>query len=503
MTLQPPTEAELHDIAARNHFTLKSDEIAAFQALLPPMFEMLEHLDRMVVSPSPLAHRRDSGRRPTGEEDPLNAIVRRCSVKGSGAGKLAGMRIGLKDNIGVAGIPMSCGSRILQGYVPDEDATIVTRLLSEGAEIGAMLNMDDLASSAAGDTSAYGPILNPHNPDYLAGGSSGGSAAALYYDDISGTVGCDQGGSIRIPAACCGVVGLKPTYGLVPFTGIVGNDATIDHVGPMARTVRTVALMLEVMAGKDPADFRQQEVPVQPYSEMLEENVKGLRVAVVHEGFGTSLSEPDVDQKVRDAIRVLQNLGAEVREMSIRAHEEARGVGQAIVAEGMTALMNRNGLIYHTTGPHNVGLAVTLGKNRRERGNDLPTTAKLWLVLGSYLGDRHQGRFYGKAQSLRRSLRSSYDQALSEVDVLAMPTLPMKARKHEKGLDLLSLIRRGWTMSGNTAQFDITGHPSISIPCGKSDGLPVGLMLTGRYFDEATLLRVAYAFERSTRWEEM
>ena len=235
------------------------------------MFERFEQLDQSSEVPAGSRYGdRDPGSRPTQEADPLNAIVRRCSVKGSPSGRLAGKRVGLKDNICVAGIPSTSGSRVMAGYVPDMDATIVTRLLDAGAEIVAILNMDDFAFSGSGHISAYGPVLNPHDREHLAGGSSGGSAAALYYDDIDMTIGCDQGGSIRTPASWCGVVGLKPTFGLVPYTGIFSADATIDHVGPMGRSAVDVALMLEVIAGRDPLDPRQQNVPVQRYTEALD-----------------------------------------------------------------------------------------------------------------------------------------------------------------------------------------------------------------------------------------
>ncbi len=187
--------------------------------------------------------------------------MRRCVLRGATGGRLSGKRIGLKNNICVAVIPMTCASLILEDYTPDSDAIIVTRMLDEGAEIAAILDLDNFTFSGAGDTSAFGPTLNPHNTGYLAGGSSGGSAAALYYDDIDITIGGDQGGSIRIPASFCGVAGHKPTHGLVPYnTGIVGIDNTFDHAGPMARTVYDVALMLEVIAGKDPLGPRRREV---------------------------------------------------------------------------------------------------------------------------------------------------------------------------------------------------------------------------------------------------
>ena len=249
MAIRLPTAKDLRELAADNHFDLSDDELESFLDLIPGLFSSYEALDQMPMPQIPLKYRdRDAGFRPSRQHDPFNAILRRCTLRGAAAGNLAGKRLGLKNNICVAGMPMTCGSLLLDSYIADTDATIVTRLLDAGAEVVATLNLDDFAFSGAGDTSAFGATLNPHNPEHLAGGSSSGSAAALYYDDIDITIGGDQGGSIRIPASWCGVVGLKATYGLVPYTGIVGVDNTFDHVGPMARTVADVVGLRTVPA---------------------------------------------------------------------------------------------------------------------------------------------------------------------------------------------------------------------------------------------------------------
>ena len=504
MAIRLPTTDELRRLAATNHFELSDQEIAEFQALMPGMFSTYETLEQMPMPHEPLKYpSRDAGYRPSLEEDPFNAIVRRCTLKGAPSGKLAGKRFGLKNNVCVAGMPLHCGSLVLDGYVADTDATIVTRLLDEGAEIVAMLNLENFALSGAGDTSAQGPVRNPHNTDYLAGGSSGGSAAALYYDDIDITIGGDQGGSIRIPAAFCGIVGLKPTHSLVPYTGIVGLDNTFDHAGPMGRTVADVALTLDVIAGKDPLDPRQDEVPVQAYTEALGGGANGLRIGIVSEGFGLSLSEPDVDAGVRKALGVFNELGAETREMSIPDHSQAGAIVWGLVAEGSAALIRSNGAGYGWQGEYNVGLMETLGRARQSQANDFPPTVKMLLLVGTYMSERYHGRMYGKAQNLRRVLRAAYDRALDEVDVLAMPTTPMKAHKYVPDLNITGTIGDGWNMVENTGPFNMSGHPAVSIPCGKSDGLPVGLMLVGKRFDDATVLRAAHAFEQHVNWETL
>ncbi|HIC69237.1 MAG TPA: amidase [Candidatus Latescibacteria bacterium] len=502
MKYQLPTAEDLMDLASANRLSLSEEELAAFQALMPGLFENYEMLERTARLEEPGKYpERVPGYRPSREEDPLNAILDRIDLRGADSGKLAGKRFGLKDNISVAGFPMTCGSNLLDGYVPDADATIVTRLLDAGAQIVAKLNLDDLALSGGGDTSAFGAVLNPHDPEFLTGGSSGGSAAALYYDDIDITIGGDQGGSIRIPASWCGVVGLKPTHGLVPYTGIAGLDNTFDHTGPMARTVEDVALTLEVIAGKDPLDPRQGVVPVQAYTESLGWGVDGLRIGAVAEGFGLESSEPDVDVAVRQGLEVFGELGAQVSEVSIPAHSDAGGVAWGLIVEGTTAILQSNGMGHHWEGLYPVGFAEALGESRRSGSDHLPPAAKLLMLIGSYVSDRYHGRPYAIAQNLRRPLRASYDRALEQFDILAMPTTPMKAHRYVPDIGVEGLLEHGFSMGENTAPFNMTGHPAISIPCAKSAGLPVGLMLVGKRFDDATILTAASAFEQQVDWE--
>ena len=504
MTVRPPTKEMLQELAELNHFSLSGKELEDFHEIISDLFDGFHKLEQM-PSNLPVARHgeRRSGNRPSPAEDPYNAIVRRCRVTGATSGVLAGRKVGVKDNVGVAGIPMTCGSLVMKGFVPDVDATVVTRLLDAGAEIVAVLNMDDFAFSGAGDTSAYGPTLNPYSLRHLAGGSSGGSAAALFYDDISMTLGGDQGGSIRIPAAWSGVVGLKPTYGLVPYTGVVGIGSTFDHTGPMTRTVAENALMLEVIAGKDPMDPRQGDVKTAAYTEALVGGVKGLRVGVVSEGFMQEGAQDDVNESVRQAVAEFERLGAKVSEVSIPEHLDYQPVFFGISLGEATATFNANGLGFGWEGLYNEGLGSALGKFRLTQGDDLPPTLKVTLLTGTYLNTVYHGMFYAKAQNLRRLWRAAYDRALASFDVLVMPTTPMKAHPLIQGADSRDLLDHAWGMLTNTAPFNATGHPALSVPCGKSDGLPVGLMLVGRAFDEATLYRAAAAFEENVDWESL
>ena len=504
MALRLPSGDDLQRLAKENHFELNEEELAAFQDLIPQIFQSYEQLEQMTEPREPLKYRdRDPGVRPSREDDPLNAILRRCRLKGASTGKLAGKRIGLKNNISVAGMPMTSSSGLLEDFVADRDATVVSRLLDAGAEIVALLNLEDLSFSGGGDTSAFGPVLNPHNPEYLASGSSGGSAASLYYDDIDITLGADQGGSIRMPASWCGVVGHKPTFSLVPYTGIMGADHTVDHVGPMTRTVADAALTLEVIAGEDGLDPRQQDVRLQTYTEVLGRDVRGLRIGVLKEGFGLSGSEADVEERVRNAVGILESLGAETTEISVPAHIGAANLLWSVVTEGATALINSNGSGHGWEGLYNTNLAVALGKAQQVNSNNLPPTLKLTLLGGTYLKENYHGRIYAKSQNLRRVLRAGYDSALQQVDMIAMPTTPMKAHRHVPGRGVQDTISHGWSMLENTAPFDLTGHPAISVPCAKSNGLPVGLMLVGKHFEDATLFQAAHAFEQHGDWEKL
>ena len=505
MTIRRPTPQDVQRLAEANNIALTQGELSAFEQLIPGLFDSFDDLAQLPEQRPPLRYpNRDPGSRPDREDDPYNAILRRCYIRGATSGRLAGKRIGLKNNISVSGFPLTCGSRILEHYVADSDATIVTRMLDEGAEINALLNLDNFAFSGAGDTSAFGPTLNPHSLDHLAGGSSGGSAAALYYHDIDMTIGGDQGGSIRIPASFCGIVGHKPTHGLVPYTGIIGIDNTFDHAGPMTRTVADAALLLQVIAGKDPLDPRQGEVTVQDYVGALATGADGLRIAVVPEGFGLSQSDPEVDAKVRQAANRLAELGATVDDLSVPWHARAGAISWGLIAEGAASLLHMSGTGRHFEGQYSTSFAQALGQGLRAQSNDLPPTVKLTLIIGSYMTAEYSSVMYAKAQNLRRDMRAGYDQALSQYDLLLMPTTPMAAHRNDAGGVPKAVIDHAWDMLSNTAPFDMSGHPAISVPCGKtSEGLPIGLMLVGRTFDDATVLRAAHAFEQSGDWETM
>ncbi len=502
MTLRRPSSEDLIDISDRYHLNLTEAELEVFYTLTA---EVLEGYDELDQYPDPVRQVtpavRIPGARPGPDEDPLNGIVRYCDVKATGAGKgaLSGKRIGTKDTICVAGIPTTCGSRLLYDYVPDIDATVVMRILEAGGHITAILNTDDFAFSGGGHTSTYGPGLNPTNPRHAAGGSSCGSAIAPATGLVDIALGGDQGGSIRIPAAWSGIVGLKPTHGLVPYTGIVGFDQTIDHIGPMATTVEDVALLLQVIAGKDDTciDPRQPDkLKVPKYSAALGGSVKGMKIAVIKEGFGTPESMPRVDTAVREAAKFLARKGARVKQVSVPEHLQTVPIWNCIAIEGGVDSFYHGHAAYQNKGWYNTRLMSAMGRAIKTHGGDFSPTAKLGALLAHYMRENYDGVLYGRAQNLSRQLTAAYDKVFEEFDIVLMPTTPQTAHKVPAAPeeDRTEHISQALNMVRNTAAFDLTGHPSITVPCRGVKGLPIGLMLTGAQFDDATVLKVAHAY---------
>ena len=499
--VRPPSPEQIRAMAERHYIELTETEVEEFAAAIEETLAGYERLDELSAPEPPVEFTdRDPGHRPGPDEDPLNAVVRYCRVEGADDGPLSGYDVGLKDNIALAGIEMTAGSKLFEGYVPSMDATVVRRLLEAGATVTAKLNMEDMAFSGSGELSATGAVTNPRSDDHIAGGSSSGSIAAVVNGDVDVALGGDQGGSIRIPAAWSGGVGHKPTHSLVPYTGIVGLGHSFDHTGPMATSVEDCALFLDVLAGKDPLDPRQGAVPTEEYAGALPGDPGEVTVGVLAEGFGHEESEEGVDVTVREAIDDLALAGAEVTEVSVPMHLDGLAVWNAIVMEETAALVRDEGVGRYGKGYYDTQFANAFGRARRAQADDYLSTVKLTLILGEYMSEQYRGRYYTKAKNLARELTAAYDEALAEVDVLAMPTTPQTAHRKVADLSRLEAIDRALNMLANTAPFDVTGHPAISLPCGTSDDLPVGLMLVGERFDDATVLRTAEAVERSVDW---
>ena len=336
-------------------------------------------------------------------------------------------------------------------------------------------------------------MRNPHDPTRSAGGSSSGSGALVAAGEVDLAIGGDQGGSIRMPASFCGIVGMKPTHGLVPYTGILSLEPTIDHTGPMTATVADNALLLEVIAGPDGFDSRQQDVRTAAYTEALGQNCEGLRLGLLQEGFGQAGAEEDVEASVRAAAARFETLGAKVADVSVPLHRFAAALTGPIFQSAMATVFLTDGT---GTGREDLFIPSFVDRQRswRERADELPETVKTMLLASEVLRRRYGWRYYAKAMNQMRRLRAAYDAVLQEFDILLMPTTPMKATPLPPPDATREVsIAAAFAPIGNTAQFDHTHHPALSVPCGTSQGLPVGLMLVGRPWEESTLYRAASA----------
>jgi amidase len=479
---------------------VRGSEVLDVQELIDKLLDQLDQLDDLPQPRFELKYQeRDPGYRPSVDEDPYNVFIRKCLVKGAATGKLAGKRIGVKDAIFVAGVPLTHGSRVLVGYTPDVDAVVIERLLDAGASIVGKLNQDDFANGGTSETSAFGYVRNPLNPEYSPGGSSSGSGAAVASGDVDIALGVDQRGSGRIPAAWCGVASIKPTHGRVPTFGIVYMDHSLDYVCPIAKTVQEVALTLEVIAGPDRRDpqVSQGSPGLERRPEGVDRPLSSLRIGLLEEAFEWPASEPDVSRLVRDAVGRLGELGIAVEEVSIPLLRHADAIWSGVVTHGMTALFQSDAEGYWRGGYYNVEWQEAFGKFRRARADDLQLFTKTRLVLGKYLQSKYMSTYYSKAQNLRMLLREQVDEALGRVDVLAMPTTPQKPLKLSDDTDLKRVVGRARDLTSNTSAFDLTGHPALTVPCGFSEGLPVGLQLVSRHWDEALLFSVGQAVEQT------
>jgi aspartyl-tRNA(Asn)/glutamyl-tRNA(Gln) amidotransferase subunit A len=408
------------------------------------------------------------------------------------SGALAGVPIAIKECISTKGIQTTCSSRILQGYIPPYDAHVIERLKANGAIIMGKTNMDEFAMGTSTETSCFGPTRNPWDLDRVPGGSSGGSAAVVAGGEAPCSLGSDTGGSVRCPASFCGVVGLKPTYGLVSRFGLVAYANSLEQIGPLTHTVEDTALLMEVIAGHDWRDSTSADVPTS-YLSGLGKGVKGLKVGIPKEYFGEGV-DARVEKAVWDAVSTLEGLGASWQEVSLPHTRYALAAYYVIaMSEASSNLARFDGLRY--------GLRFGEDKDWHTTFSDIRAAGfgpevKRRILLGTYaLSAGYYGRYYLKALKVRTLIKNDFQNALKDVDVLASPTMPMPAFKiGERINDPLSL----YMADVFTVPINLAGVPAVSVPCGFADGLPIGLQLMGRHFDEATLLRAANAFEEAT-----
>ena len=497
MAVPIPSTDELGAIAAGFGLSPSEDELATYRELVAGSlgaYEVVEDLYEQQAAAVPERH----SWRPEPADNPLGAWYRRCAVRERDDGPLAGRRIAIKDNVDVAGVPMMNGSATLEGFVPRSDATVVRRILEAGGEIAGKAVCEDLCFSGGSHTPATGPVRNPWDPSRSSGGSSGGSAALVAAGEVDMAIGGDQGGSVRMPSGWSGVVGIKATFGLVPYTGAFPIEYTIDHLGPIARTVDDVALLLGAIAGPDGVDRRQAGAPAGvDYTAGLDRDPQSLRIGVVTEGFGHPNSEPEVDETVRAALGRLQAAGADVGEVSIPEHLWSTALWSVIATEGAAWQMLRgNGYGLNHRGQYNPEIMQAFADGWRRHGNQVSHSVKFVALCGQYTLNLRGGSCYAKAQNLRPLVNAAYDRALEGYDVLCYPTLPMRATLLPTAdCSVADYVARALEMVPNTLPCSVTGHPTINVPAGLSGGLPVGMSLVARYWDETTALAAAKTYE--------
>jgi len=414
---------------------------------------------------------------------------------------LGGLPISIKDIISVKGHPCSCASKILENYIAPYDATVVSRLRAAGAIPFGRLNMDEFAMGSSTENSAFGPSKNPWDITRTPGGSSGGSAAAVGADEAFAALGSDTGGSIRQPAALCGCVGLKPTYGRVSRYGLVAFASSLDQIGPLTKDVEDAALLMDIIAGVDVNDSTSLPEPVTGFSANLRKGVKDLKIGLPKEYFIDGL-DPEVEKAVRTAVEHLEGLGAELREISLPHTDYALSTYYVIApAEASANLARFDGVRYGYRASESDGLIDHYGRTREE---GFGAEVKRRIILGTYvLSSGYYDAYYLRAQKVRSLIRKDFADAFEKVDVIACPTSPTPAfRLGERTNDPLSMYLADiFTLAANMA-----GICGISIPCGFAEQtgkrLPVGLQILGKELDESTILQASYAYEQSTDWHK-
>jgi len=467
--------------------------------------EASELLEKKEITPQDLAG--SILRRITDVDAEINAFVtvdndrtmaRVKEISGSGKkGVLWGIPLAIKDNICTRGVRTTCSSRMLENFVSPYESTVTERLLEEGYVLAGKTNLDEFAMGSSTENSGFFTTKNPWDIERVPGGSSGGSAAAVAADECIAALGSDTGGSIRQPASFCGVVGLKPTYGRVSRFGLVAFASSLDQIGPITKSVKDAALLLNVIAGHDPRDSTSADTVIPDFASALHKDIKGMKIGVPKEYFIEGI-DPEVEEAVKKAIDHLGSLGMEVVEISL-PHTAYAVAAYYVIAtsEASSNLARYDGVKY--------GLRVEgddlLDMYRKTRSQGFGEEVKRRIMLGTFaLSSGYYDAYYRKAQQVRTLIRRDFEAAFEQVDVIATPTAPTTAFRIGEMIDdpLQMYLSDILTISANLA-----GVPALSLPCGfSSENLPIGLQLIGRYFDEENILRVAHAYEQSTDWHK-
>jgi len=411
---------------------------------------------------------------------------------------LTGIPLAIKDLLCIEGIKTTCGSKMLSDYIPPYDATVITKLKEQHPVFLGKLNMDEFAMGSSTETSFYGITRNPWNLDTIPGGSSGGSAAAIAAGECIAALGSDTGGSIRQPAALCGIVGMKPTYGRVSRFGLVAFASSLDQIGPMTKDVRDCAILLNIISGRDLSDSTSADIPVPDFTKALEKDMKGVRIGIPREYFVEGMDE-EVEKSIREGIRLLEGLGAKCVDISLPHTDFAVATYYILAtAEASSNLARYDGVKYGYRTPDRGDLFEMYKKTRAE---GFGQEVKRRIMLGTYvLSAGYYDAYYRKAQQVRTLIKKDFENAFEKCDVLITPTSPTAAfRIGEKTEDPLQMYLSDiFTISTNLA-----GIPGLSLPCGfTQNGLPIGMQILGKHFDEEAILQVAYNFEQNTDYHQ-
>ncbi|SDM16257.1 aspartyl/glutamyl-tRNA(Asn/Gln) amidotransferase subunit A [Halogranum gelatinilyticum] len=421
----------------------------------------------------------------------LNVFITDETVESEGDGPLSGKSVAVKDNISTKGLRTTCGSAMLEDYVPPYDATVVERLKEAGASIAGKANMDEFGMGTTTETSAYGPTKNPVDTSRVPGGSSGGSAAAVAAGEADLALGSDTGGSIRCPAAFCGVVGIKPTYGLVSRYGLVAYANSLEQIGPIAPTVEEAAAFLDVIAGPDEHDgTTREEGADSDYASAADGDVDGLTIGVPTEL--VEGADEGVVEAFWDAIAELEEQGATYEEVSLPSVDHAVQAYYVIaMSEASSNLARFDGVRYGKSGGYEGNWNESFAKAREE---GFGAEVKRRVLLGTYaLSAGYHDKYYSKAQDARAWIKQDFDEAFADVDVLASPTMPVPPFELGESLDDPLQM---YLADANTVPVNLANLPAVSVPAGETDGLPVGLQLIGPKFGEETIIRAASAVEQ-------
>lgn len=502
------SKRELVHIADRYGMPIPDDNLDSVCAQVNALIEGSDIvLNRIQESQNPVGSRSWAA-----GTDKFNSVITNCTISTDAEdGFLRGMEIGVKDLIAVANIPMTCGSEVLRGHVPQRDATVVSRLLAEGATITCKTNLDEFAIGGPwGLTSAFrdGPIKNPHDTTRTAGGSSGGSAAAVAGGLVDAALGTDTGGSIRVPAALCGVVGIKPTYGIVPLTGVVETAYTQDHVGTLARTVRDAAAVLEAIVGKDQHDpgslqtAASDRYDVGEYLIALEEgiDIQDLSLGMLSDGFGDTVDD-EVADTIRRVIDQLNDQGASVTTVELELFDYAKPAKNIVSYTEQATHWRAGGAPFRKRQEVSESELLSYHQRTAASGALVHDNVKSKILAGAVLIEQGGGRYYNGAQIVRNAILREIEEKCKNIDALVCPTMPKIAPKlsdiigdYSSAMDEDSKIE--FDFGRNVRFANVTGVPAVTIPIDTVDSMPVGLQLVGERFSDARLLKIAEKIEQ-------